>query len=486
MKNIKSIKILALTIFLMGMGSACSERDFLNVDPQGQKKSEDFFVTPTHALEAVNAIYGNLKSWDISGFSHIALTSIASDQAIKGSVPGDAGFMDDIDMFTFTPSHGMLNGYWTGQYQGVNLCNQALDNIPNIGMDESLKSRLLAESKFVRAFHYFNLVRAFGGVPLLTRVPVDPIELNPPRASKEEVYAQIEKDLTEAASVLPLTYDTDNKGRATKGAALTMLAKVALYQEKYQEAMTYAEQVMGMSYTLVDDFNGMFRVEGELNQESIFEIAAGVYTQDCGSYCQLAEIQAPRSQFGWGFNEPTAELENSFEDGDIRMEATILKRGETTPEGDVIKSTVPNERANQKMYVPTSVPNPCGYGYGRMQNRRVLRYAEVLLIYAEAANELGMKEKALENMNLVRERADLEPLESSLDQAALRKAIWHEKAMELAMEDDRFFELVRTGEAGSVLRAQGKKFVDGKHEVFAIPQVQIDLSGGKLMQNPGY
>lgn len=494
MKNIyysvRRNSFILLSALTIGGLYSCSE-DFLDVEREGVGVGESFFETEQHAIEAVTSIYGNLKEWNVSSFAHLAVTTIASDNAEKGSVPGDAGFLNNFDDFSITATEGQLNGYWNGQYQGINLANQVLTNVPPIPMDETLKARLLAEAKFLRAYHYFNLVRTFGGVPLRLSVPPpgdpEPIEEQTrTRASREEVYAQIIEDLTEAASVLPVSYDAANRARVTKGAALSMLAKVQLYQENWQEVYNLTSQVMNMGYSLTPNYYDIFRISGENNSESIFEIQGQTVPGNCGATdgYQWAEVQGVRGQFGWGFVEPTEDLVNAYEEGDERLDATILFRGEVTPEGDKIIENAPNPRYNQKAYVPSFVTNECGYG--RDQNIRILRYAEVLLMHAEAANELGLTEEALSALNMVRERAGLEPIESAT-QEELRRIIWHERRVELALESgDRFFDLVRQGRAAEVLRALGKNFTEGKNEVFPIPQQQIDISGGTLTQNPGY
>ncbi|MHC2991239.1 hypothetical protein OB13_06435 [Pontibacter sp. HJ8] len=472
-----------------GLLASCSE-DFLDVEPEGVGKGEEFFTTPEHARLAINSVYGNLREWNVIAFAHLAVTTITSDDAAKGSVPGDAGFLDEYDNFTITSTDGQLNGYWNGQYQAINLTNQVLTNVPLIAMDAGQKERILAEAKFFRAYHYFNLVRAFGGVPLRLAVPLpgeqeDPATLNIPRASREEVYAQIIKDLTDASQVLQPSYSAAERGRVTKGAALGMLAKVQLYQRNWQEVINLTNQVEGLGYNLVQDYYSIFRISGEHNVESVFEIEAQTIPGNCGaSNSQWAEVQGVRGQFGWGFVEPTQNLVDAFEKGDKRMEATILFRGEKTPEGDVINPDAPNPRYNQKAYVPSFVTNECGYG--KDQNIRILRFAEILLIRAEAANELGMTAQALADLNRVRVRAGLAPI-ASVSQEELRKRIWQERRVELALENgDRYFDLVRQGRAAEVLQAQGKQFKAGVNEVLPIPQQQINLSGGPLTQNPGY
>ncbi|QNF33607.1 RagB/SusD family nutrient uptake outer membrane protein [Adhaeribacter swui] len=482
--NTKRKSFILISALTVGGLYSCKE-SFLDVPPEGQAVTETFFITQEHALQSVNAIYGNLREWNVIAFAHLAVTTISSDDAEKGSVPGDAGFLDLYDNLTFTSTEGTLNGYWSGQYQGINLCNQTLNKIPAISMDENLKTRLLAEARFIRAYHYFNLVRTFGGVPLVTKEPETAEELNPVRASKEEVYAFITEDLTQASQVLPATYDAANRGRATKGAALAMLAKVKLYQGAWADVVNLTEQVQGLGYSLTPDFNQIFRISGENNSESIFEIQSQTLAGNCGAAnSQWAEVQGVREQFGWGFSIPTEDLEKAFEPGDVRKDATILYRGELTPEGDQIKATAPNPRYNQKAYVPSTVTQDCGYG--RDQNVRILRLADVLLMHAEAANELGQTDKALNSLNQVRQRAKLDPVTFTTKED-LREKIWHERRVELALENgDRFFDIVREGKAQQVFQNIGKTFVPGKNELFPIPQTQITLSGGTLTQNPGY
>jgi hypothetical protein len=461
----------------------CNKK-FLDVAPIGQQTSSTFFANSDDAQKAVTSCYGHLNEWKVAGFAHLAVTSMTSDDAEKGSVPGDAAFMNDFDDFTFTSTQFEIDDYWTGQYAGINLCNQCIGNIPKITMDASLQARLIAEAKFIRAYHYFNLVRAFGDVPKVDHLPVTPDELNPVRAPKADIYALIESDLNDAAAVLPISYVSSEVGRATKGAALGTLAKVKMYEKKWTEALALTDQVIAMPYALMSDYYKMFRVAYENNSESLFETQANTFANDCGTYCQYSEIQWVRP-VGWGFNVPTQDLVNAYEPGDLRKAATIIFSGETTQDGDVIPANSPNPRYNKKIYVPSSVPNACGYAYGRDQNRRILRLGEIYLIRAEAANELNDTVKAKASLNIIRNRAGL-PSINAISQANLRLKIWNERRVELAMEEDRFFDLVRQGRAGQVLRAQGKQFVDGKNEVFPIPDRQIVLSGNKLTQNPNY
>jgi len=480
--------ILATALGTMLFTSSC-KKDFLNVPPQAQQPSVTFWKNADDAAKGVNAIYANLRSWDNVAFNAIAIESTGSDEADKGSTPTDATFFNLFDQFTVTSTQGSLQGFWTGQYQNINLCNQVLDNVPNITMDASLKERFLAEAKFVRAYSYFRLVRAYGNVPLRLHVPKDNSEYNIPQSEKAAVYAQIEKDLTEAATVLPQTYPATDLGRATKGAALGMKAKVAMYQKKWADVLALTNQVMGLGYNLVADFEKGFRVENENSVESIFEVQAELLQSNGdASNSQYSQVQGVAGVMGWGFNTPSAALEAAFETGDPRKDATILFRGETTPQGDLVPLTVPNERYNQKSYVPFNT-RVSGFNEGAQQNFRVLRFADILLMNAEAANELGTPAQALTSLNRVRKRArgnnaSILPDVVVTDQAALRNAIWKERQVELAMENDRYFDVIRQGRALQVFGPKGWKA--NKNEVWPIPQTEIDLSGGLLKQNPGY
>ncbi|OUJ74106.1 RagB/SusD family nutrient uptake outer membrane protein [Hymenobacter crusticola] len=474
-----TLAVLGLTL---GLSVSCS--DFLNVQPQGQPVVAEFFKNQSDAAAAVSSCYAKLREYNLVAFNWLSVTTLPSDDADKGSVPGDGDYLNDYSFFRFTATAGSAEGYWLGQYQQVLLCNQVILNVPNIDMEASLRSRYVAEVQFLRALAYFNLVRAYGGVPLYTKPAVTIEEQNIPRASREEVYALIISDLTAAAGVLPVSYPNSDVGRVTKGAALSLLAKAQLYQKNYTASLAASDQVLTLGYSLVPDFYRMFRIEGENGPESIFEVQCTSLPGNCdvaNSY--WAEAQMARPQLGWGFCTPSADLAAAFEPGDKRKLGTIMERGTTTPDGDSIYTSNSNERYNMKAYVPNSVDKSCGYG--RDQNIRVLRFGEVLLLNAEAANELGQTAKALATVNRVRARAGLTALSSSLSQEQLRQAIWQERRVELALEyGDRYFDLVRQGRAATVLKSRG--FVAGKSEVFPIPLSQIQLSGGKLTQNPGY
>ncbi|WP_160714263.1 RagB/SusD family nutrient uptake outer membrane protein [Chitinophaga solisilvae] len=475
---------------LFAVSAGCG-KGFLDVPPQGQQPSVQFWQTEGDATKAVNAMYAYLRDWKQTAFAAIAIESIPSDEAEKGSDPNDAAFFLKYDNFSVTATEGQIADFWSSQYQSVNFCNQILQHVPDIKMNEDLKNRYFAEAKFIRAYAYFRLVRAFGDVPLRLSLPKDETEYNIPRNPKAEIWAAIEKDLTEAAAVLPAAYDAANVGRATKGAALALHAKVAMYQKKWTDVLTYTNQVMGLGYSLFPNYEALFRVPNENSVESIFEVQAQMVPGNKdASNSQYSQIQGVKAQAGggWGFNTPTQDLVAAYEPGDPRKDATIIFRGETTPQGDKIDPAGINPRFNQKSYVPFSVW-VSGFNEGADQNFRVIRFAEVLLMNAEAANELGNTTVALSSLNKVRARArngqtGILPDVTVTDKTQLRNAIWHERHVELAMENDRFFDLIRQGRAAQVLGPKG--FVAGRNEVWPVPQTEIDLSAGKLKQNPGY
>lgn len=480
-----------LAVFIVVAG--CNKK-FLDIPPQGQQPSQQFWKNDADAAKAVNAMYANLHEWKNIAFASIAIESLGSDDAEKGSSPSDATFLNKFNDFTATSTEGQILDFWTGEYQTINFANQVLDNVPGITMDANLKARYLAEAKFIRAYAYFRLVNAFGDVPLRLKVPKDALEYNIPRTPKAAVWKAIEQDLNDAASVLPQSYGPADLGRVTKGAALALHAKAAMYQKKWSDVLNYTNQVMGLGYSLFPDYEKLFRTQNKNSPESIFEIQCQrIIGNPAASNSQYSQVQGVRGSVGggWGFNVPTKDLVNEFEPGDPRLNATIIFRGTVTPEGDAIPAAGDNPMYNMKSYVPFS-QYMSGYNEGADQNKQVIRYAEVLLMNAEANNELGNTSAALASLEMVRARARANsanpattlPKVITIDQAQLRTAIWHERRVELAMEFDRFFDLIRQGRAATVLGPLG--FKAGKNEVWPIPQNEIDLSAGLLTQNPGY
>lgn len=593
-----------LGLLIVGLTAGCEDQ-LLNQTPRGEQTQANFFETEEHALAATNATYEKLRAFNIHGFLWLGMTDIASDDADKGSTPPDGPQQRALDEWTFDPTTANFQNTWQEYYRGIFRANLAITNIPDIDMDSALQERLVAENKFLRAYFYFYLVRAFGGVPLITEA-LEPDEFQQPRASAGEVYSLIEQDLQDAAQVLPSNYPAADLGRITRGAAQGLLAKVFLFQEKYEEAEQAAQDVIDEEYALYPDYEEIFRPEGENSSESVFEVqTVALETQLGGTpYSQPQGVRGVPN-LGWGFNNPSQDLLAAYEPGDPRLGATVLFVYENLPFGpeDVVQdnTNMNDEQYNQKPFVPLDQPGGAASGNGGSNIRR-LRYADVLLIAAEAAFQNGNEADARTYVNRVRERArggqdatiGIEPealsalvaeaveapelegrpfvrfvaADGPADEAglqgfervdnsdpiqitnldvieavdgvpvttadafidemstkspeqsvtvdiqritdsdtedlqftvttqqllpdvtasgeALLEAIWHERRVELAMEQHRLFDLRRTSRAGDVLRALDVDFQDNKHELYPIPADEIDLSGGVLEQNPGY
>jgi hypothetical protein len=419
----------------------------------------------------------------MSTFAWIGVTSIVSDDADKGSSASDSGSDKDIlDALNFTASTPSFKELFASNYQGINRCNQALKYLPQLDKaDPQLRERLAGEAKFLRAFMYFTLVRSFGGVPLVDHVPVTGVEADKlmtlTRKSKEEIYAFIEKDLKEAVAVLPTATGGQ---RATKGAAHALLAKVYLYQKKWQLAVDESNLVTG--YSLTPNFQDIYKLSGENNAESIFEINGSGGTAG-RAIQQYSQVQGARGTtgWGWGFSTPTQSLYDAYSAVDTRRDATIIHRDMTLYDGYYVGPNTENKFYNYKAYSSNYRDQA-----STDVNIRYLRYAEVLLIRAEAMNELGQTSAAIPFLNQVRNRANIGNTPAT-SQADVRLDIWKQRRLELAFEHDRWFDLVRTGQAVAAMAADGGKvFKVGKHELFPLPQDFIMEAGGLSAQNPGY
>ena len=485
------------------------KKSFLEVDPQGQLTETQILQDPNAARDLITGVYNTLYLGGFGnntvGFLYALATDIASDDADKGSSEGDFGQMREIDNFTLTPNNFVLDNIWKGHYQGIARANQAINVLERSTFDDATKNRYISEARFIRGLYYFNLVRMFGGVPRVLRVPnateanSDEFQL---RATKEQIYEAIVADFQFAVDNLPMKGDAlTQTGRANKGAAQAYLAKVYLYQKNWQKAFELSRDVINSGkYALLQNYAQIHREAGNNSIESVFEVQTGSIAT-CNSISPLySNGQGARSKGGWsdigfGFNTPTANLANAYSATDVRREATIIfiqptvagnSRGTVLFDGFRIPSqdSVENQRYNYKAYHSNTSETPSCNGVADKDNKphniKLMRYAEVLLIYAEAAAMLGNTGEATSKLTMVRQRANVLPV------AGTQANIWEERRLELAMETDRFFDLVRQGRAGQVLRAHGKAFVDGKHELFPIPQAQRDLSGNRLTQNPGY
>lgn len=492
----KNMKIFISFILILILGTGCSD-EFLERSPKGQLTFDTFFETPDHAVWATNAIYQKFRDWEMSAFPWIGLTDIISDDADKGSTPDDALPVFEVDNFIFDATNVLFIEAWAGHYQTIFRANLAIINIPTIEMDPVLRDRLVGEARFLRGYAYFRLVQWFGGVPIVDRILNDDEYYTQPRASKEEVYSFIENDFLSAIQVLPEKsgYPSSDLGRATKGAARGMLAKLYMVMHDYTRALEQAEAIINSGeYSLLPRYGDNFLPVGEHGAESIFEISAvaaqaSVVGPGASPYNMIQGVRGVPN-LGWGFNRPSDNLIAAYEAGDPRRQATIIYVGEVLPDGSTIVEDNPetlNERYNQKAWVPAH----SGLQDNGPGNIRILRYADILLLAAEALNETGNTMKALEYLNLVRARARgsnnfILPDVTTTDQNELRERIYAERRVELAMEQHRWFDLARWGRIVQVMDPLYESFDPGKHTLLPIPQAELDLTGGIIIQNPGY
>lgn len=507
----KTYKIKSFCLILLMVVVASCSKSFLDLDLEGKPTTAS---DPSLSEKLVTGVYNTLllgDTWgagDIHGISYISATNIMSDDAEKGSTPTDQASINEFDNFTLTSSNIFAGSLWNGYYIGISRANFALANLSEAqGIEESLKTRYIAEVRFLRGYYYFNLVRFFGEVPKILRVPKDANDANTDpafqtRAPIDTIYKVIIDDLTFAAISLPAVQT--QVGRVTKGAAQALLAKVYMYRKDWQKVKMYSDSVISSKlYSLAPDYSTIWKQAGNFNSESIFEVSTGKYDNSDFGIQNYSQFQGPRvggkggwRDLGWGFCSPSTNLINAYEQGDKRIASTIIfvdnsgtYKGTTLWDGFRVpsKDSVENLYYNYKAY-HSEISKEEDFFYNRDQKQKnvhLIRYAEILLINAESSNELGETGIAISNLNQVRSRAGL-PATSAISKEDVRDAIWKERHVELALEHDRFFDLVRQGRAEQVMKAAGKNFTKNKNELLPVPAVQIQLSGGKLSQNPGY
>jgi len=463
--------------------------NYLDVQPEAEVPAEEFYETAEDAEAALYSMYGVLSHWNIfGGQSWLAASMIPSDDAIAFGF----GPLFAFENFNYGANEGRFEAIYRNRYQAINLSNQLLMNIDNIPMDAATKEQYKAEALFLRSIHYFDLVRAFGDVPLVLTNQPEPENTNL-RSGRDVVYDQIIEDLSTASEILPASYPDANAGRATKWAALAYQAQVELYRENWSEVVQLTDRIINESgkrlYTErgLESFYYLFRIEQENGIESIFEAQSNAVEGNPEGFNggrQYGQVIGP-TPWGWANVVPTDALAEAFDQaGDsIRKEVTILYAGQVTLDGDTINTnpnavpTVNPARYVGKAYVPVSVDPARPYFRTAEQNPRLMRYAEVLLMNAEAKAQLGGD--AATPLNEVRARVGLPPIANPTVED-----VWNERRLELALENERFFDLVRTGKAAEVLGPLG--FQTGRNELFPVPQNEITLTDGQLSQNPGY
>lgn len=485
---------LKTTIFLLGsMFLTIGCDDFVDIDPEYTQDAENYFLTPEDYNKALTGAHDLLQT----SFISLWVGEIASDNAIAGGESSsDTPGLHQIDAMSHGGNIQELKDIWRWNYAGISRVNYIFENKDNL--EFAGKENILAQAAFLRAYYYFELVKFFGDVPLIVDKRIGPEEIaGTIRNPKSEVYAQIEKDLTFAAEHLKWT--EADKGRITKGAALSLLGKAYLYQDKFTEAAETLDGVIQNGpYALFGDVNTMFLVSNEGNSEVVFDIQY-VGTEG-GSYgCFLClegnaavgfhgirAYKGPIYADGNSYNLPTQDLVDAFETGDPRLQASVLdieafKAANTDVEyvagGGGHTGYYNNKyikRADERGLPDDDLTSPLNY--------QVIRYADVLLMAAEAhARKTNPNETlAKEYLNEVRDRVDMPEITSSGNE--LIEAIYHERRVELAGEGHRFFDLVRTNKATDEIEG----FKNGTHELFPLPQDEIDLAGAGWEQNNGY
>jgi tetratricopeptide (TPR) repeat protein len=487
----KTLGYLAL-FFSLTITAGCKK--FLDTDPLFTQDAENYFGNEEDYERALTGAYDLLQA----SFLDVWVGEIASDNSIAGgeSVTDTKG-LHEIDEMTHGAINTELLSLFRWNYAGVTRSNYIMENKDLLEFDG--KDLIIAETQFLRAYYYFQLVKYFGGVPLVVdeRLGVDEVS-DLERATAEEVYAQIESDLN--ASIPVLSWNNPIKGRADKGAALALLGKAYLFQDKFDLAATTFDRVINEGgYALISDYDQLFTVGNEGNAESVFEIEySGLEGGGYGcliclegnaapGFHGIRQYNGPVYGDGNSYNLPTQDLYDAFASSDPRRDASILD----------IEAFIASQSNPSEITYATGGGGHTGYYNNKYikkigeiglpdndltspVNYRAIRFADVLLMAAEAHNRNGNDGQALTYVNQVRTRVGLNDIASGGTQ--LTEDIWTERRLELSGEGFRFFDLVRTGKAADAIEG----FQVNKNELFPIPQVELDLVGGNWSQNPNY
>lgn len=487
--------VLILTLLLSGC-------DFLNRSPYDSVDTSQGFQTLADAEAAINAAYQPLQWAKLYNMRIWTLDIIAGNSEVGAGGGTDGEETVDLANFIADADNFAALDLWRGPSPGILRCNFVLQKVPAMNIDETIKGRILGEAHFLRAHYYFLLVRLFGGVPLQTEPADSDSDLLLPRASAEEVYELIVEDLDQAITLLPQrsAYTQEHIGRATKEAAMAELARVYLthYQdyEHYQLVVDLCEEIRKMGYQLEADYADLWNPSKQNGVESIFEVQYyGKTNYDFWSNenqsSWLSTFTGPRNSgmaagcYGW--NQPTAEFVSQYETGDVRKEKTIFYIGCPTFDGMTYSSAYSTTGYNVRKFLLTKTQSP-DYNTSN-QNWVVTRYADVLLMKAEALNEMGQTTLAEAPLYEVRCRAGLTNRSTieGLSQMQMREKIIHERRMELAFEGHRWFDMIRYKDnyALNFLHSIGKTAATSKHLLLPIPTQEREANP-KLTQNPGW
>lgn len=523
-------KIYILIAILALQFTGCNKDEFLDQPLRGRQQLDDYFSSGENAELFVNSIYAqvNGESWyQIEFFRQIC--EMATDDNWAGNTEQPRPDITGIAAYNVFPGSSYINSFWENTYIGITRANIALERIPEVDMDADLKARLMGEARFLRAWYYFDLVRNFGGVPIITTYTelLQPDITSATRASSDDVYDFVESELLLAIPNLPLKsqYAAADMGRVTQGAAQTLLAKAYLYREKWSQARDMAQQVIASGeYQLEPSFEDIHSVHNHHGVESIFEVEMITNFQFTDIGGTITTTSGSRADQGWGWCVPSSDLENAFleEGDDIRLRSTIIKHGEAVygdPEVtsfDAALSSNKSGRINRKAYIPVADrESPYMIGQHPLPVIR-FRFADVILIHAEASYFMGDQQAALQSLKEIRDRVSLDT-DMNMTGSVLRDAIWKERRLELALEQQRLYDLRRQkvngvsrlasimGPNGSFVQYNTQESIDpfettntgeaqnkgylfdvNVHLLWPIPPEEIQLSGGSITQNPGY
>lgn len=490
--------------------SSCS--DFLDRSPQGQFTEDD---NPNALVNGkIYNVYTMMRNFNItSGTPAFAIHCFRSEDSEKGSISSDGSEVAQMyDDFEYTPTNGLLGSYWGQNYAVIYQCNDILESIAEretTGQTEAEDIINKGEASFFRAYCYFNLVRAFGEVPLVTYKINDASEANIPKTTAIKIYEQIDTDLKTAEESLPETWSTEYTGRLTWGAARSLHARTYMMRSDWDNMYTASTDVIKKGlYNLDTPYDEIFTDEGENNSGSVFELqctaTAALPQSDVigSSFCEVQGVRgADQWDLGWGWHMATELMGKAYETGDPRKDATLLyfrhsdsepitPENTNAPYGESPVSPAMGAFFNKKAYTdPALRKEYTNKGY--WVNIRLIRYSDVVLMAAESANEKSLPGEAIGYLEQVRARArgnnpNILPKVTDTDQEVLRNAIRHERRVELGLEFDRFYDLVRWGIAKEVLHAAGKTNYQDKNALLPLPQSEIDKSKGVLVQNPDY
>ena len=495
--------IVMLPVAFFMICTACES--LLDVDPSDTFSTTSYWKTEEHALAGINGCYHALNSW--RGLGHFMEFDLITSNSMPYNEANGTQAISKGEHLSITP---LIESLWGNCYRGIGRTNTFLDNISRCTMDENLRQRLIGEAKFLRAFYYFNLVDKFGGVPLITEAPDSEKHASLPRDSKEAVVEQILKDLTEAAINLPLSYSNTDLGRATKGAALALKARVLLYNERWREAAETAKAVMDLGiYDLFNDYRYFFSEDNKHNKEIIFNVESAEpdFTGNFNNEIVVLNRPAPLKELvdkyqmidGQSIDKsPLYDPDHPYENRDPRLLYSI---------------TVIGYPYNGRLIIPGNVVTT-GYGVKKYTSYRddiespqitrtafniiLIRYAEVLLTYAEAQNEYnGPDASVYDAINAIRGRTgvDMPKIPEGLSKEEMREAIRLERRIELTFEGIYYSDILRWKTAeiennGFMHNANGisiveRKFDPKKHYLWPIPYNQI-VQNPSLTQNPGW